>query len=308
MAVMTASDTSPTAARRLLREHCPQWADLPLTRIVSSGMDNAIYRLGPDLVLRLPQTPHAAERFAAELGWLPVVARRLRVRVPRVRYAGAPSAGLSSGWAVLDWIDGDDAWTSAEVDGAGLAEDLAAVVAALRSADVRADGLDPPVGARGGPLAPREERISEAIADVGHLVDATVALRIWRRALAAAPHPGPPVLLHADLIPGNLVIEGGRLAGVIDWGTISSGDPSCDLTPAWWVLDGVSRAHFRAALGDDDDAWQRAAGWALAQAALATRHYLPVGHALGEVGLRALRELVADPAVGGTAPTADSTP
>ncbi len=300
------TETSPAAAARLLREHCPQWADLPLSHIVSSGMDNAMYRVGADLVLRMPQTPHAAERFATELEWLPVVAGRLAVRVPRVRYAGAPTDALSSGWAVLDWIRGEDAWTARRIDRAGLADDLASVVAALRSADVADDGLTLPVGARGGPLAPRDERITEAIAGVGHLVDADLLVGIWRRALAVPGHAGAPVLLHADLIPGNLVVDAGRLVGVIDWGTISSGDPACDITPAWWVLDRTSRGRFRAVLDADDATWARAAGWAVAQAALAARYYLPIGHALGRVALRALRELVTDPVIGGRPGAADS--
>jgi len=301
-------DVEPSAAAALLAEHCPQWAGLPLTPVVSSGMDNAMYRLGDDLVLRLPRTARSADRFARELRWLPVLARRLPVRVPHVRYAAAPSAAHPAGWSVLDWIDGQDAWTAPPPDEMLMAEDLADLVLALRAIEVPSAAEPPPPGTRGGPLAPRVPTVLAAVEAVGHLVDADLIRSIWQRAVLAPRHEGPPVLLHADLIPGNLLLDHGRLSAVIDWGAIADGDPAADLTPAWWVLGAAAREHLRHLLGADDATWQRAAGWAIAQAVLATRYYLPVGHALGDVALRALRALVSDPVIGGRPGAADSPP
>ena len=48
-------DTDASLVRRLLASQFPQWADLSIERVSSGGTDNAIYRLGDDLAVRLPR-------------------------------------------------------------------------------------------------------------------------------------------------------------------------------------------------------------------------------------------------------------
>ena len=68
---------------------------------------------------------------------------------------------------------------------------------------------------------------------------------------------------HGDVAAGNLLVEGGRLSAVIDFGISGVGNPSCDLAIAWTLFDGESREAFRAALGPDDVTWARSRGWVL---------------------------------------------
>lgn len=52
--------------RRLLFAQFPRWADLPLTPVPQSGMDNATFRLGPDLSVRLPRYARWAGQVARQ--------------------------------------------------------------------------------------------------------------------------------------------------------------------------------------------------------------------------------------------------
>ena len=69
--------------------------------------------------------------------------------------------------------------------------------------------------------------------------------------------------VHGDVTAGNLLVRDGQLHAVIDFGQLAAGDPACDLTVAWTLLDADSRAIFRATLQLGDSVWQRARGWAL---------------------------------------------
>lgn len=85
---------------------------------------------------------------------------------------------------------------------------------------------------------------------------------------------GAPVWLHGDLLPSNLLIEDGRLSGVIDFGSLDTGDPACDLMPAWSNFEAHTRDAFHAALSIDDATWARGRGWELSWALIALPYYL----------------------------------
>lgn len=117
------------------------------------------------------------------------------------------------------------------------------------------------------PLATRDLLTRRRIDELADLVDAPAAHAVWRRALAVPAHPGPPVWLHGDLHPGNLVVGAdGQLAAVIDFGDVTAGDPATDLAVAWMLFTPDDRWVFRSAAatgGVDGDTWSRARGWAL---------------------------------------------
>ncbi|WP_228544596.1 phosphotransferase [Micromonospora sp. S-DT3-3-22] len=73
----------------------------------------------------------------------------------------------------------------------------------------------------------------------------------------------PPERVVVDVAQGNLLLDGGHLAGVIDFGTCGVGDPSCDLAVAWTLLTVDGRRVFRERLSVDDATWARGRGWAL---------------------------------------------
>jgi aminoglycoside phosphotransferase (APT) family kinase protein len=95
------------------------------------------------------------------------------------------------------------------------------------------------------------------------VVDTDAATAVWEQALAAPDWDGPPTWLHGDLMPGNLLVQEGRLTAVIDFGALGVGDPACDMIPAWLSLPASVRAEFRAALDVGDATWRRGRGWAL---------------------------------------------
>ena len=266
--------------RQLLAEQHPQWAGLPLEPVPGWGTDNALYRLGDVLVVRLPRIGWAAGDVAVEQQWLPRVARVVPVAVPEPVAVGKPGAGYPWAWSVYRWLPGRSLVPGVAVDDPALGAALAEVVRGL--ARLAPDGGRP--AGRGGALAERD-------ADTRPLLPPG-AERLWDAALAASAWPGPPRWVHGDLAPGNLLVDDdGALSAVIDWGSCGAGDPACDLAPAWTVLGPRGRAAFRDAVGLDDATWARGRGWALSVALLQLDFYagrLPALEAVAALSLQAV--------------------
>ena len=258
---------------RLVADQFPQWQHLPIVPVPYSGTDNAIFRLGDDMVLRLPRIHWATAQVHKEHTWLPVLAPRLPLRVPAPLRKGAPGFGYPWHWAVHEWLEGESALSALVRDPAQAALDLSALVTALRRIDVAARS---PVlsGGRGGPLADRHADVRAAIASLEGEIDIDRVTDAWKTSLDAPPLRGDPVCIHGDLSPGNLIVNEGRLTAVIDFGALTAGDPACDLMVAWNYLTGDSRQIFRAALSADAATWARGRGWALSVALIALPYYL----------------------------------
>ncbi|HEY8806925.1 MAG TPA: aminoglycoside phosphotransferase family protein [Candidatus Limnocylindria bacterium] len=283
-------ETDEALVRRLLAAQLPRWAALPIERLPVGGTDNAIYRLGDELSVRLPRRRGASGSFDKEFAWLPRLAPLLPVRVPKPVARGAPGEGYPHAWAVFDWIAGQDA-TSAPLDLSRAAVDLANLLAAMRRIDP-AGG--PPPGGRGGSLRPRDVPTRAGIVALGDLIDATAVTAAWEQALAAPEWDGPPVWIHGDLDARNLLVRDGKISGVLDWGALCVGDPACDVKVAWAVLDAKTRPIFRERLDIDDATWARGRGWALSQALIALPYYLHTYPAIVEQAWRWLNEALAD--------------
>lgn len=260
--------------RRLVAGQFPRWSGRTVRRLASGGTVNAMYRLGDDLVVRLPLVRGGAADVALEQEWLPRLAPLLPVAVPEVLAVGKPAEEYPWAWSVLRWLDGRTPEAGALTDPVALARDLAAFVAAMRS--VSLPGA--PAAYRGGPLSALDAPTRTAIAALRHLpqenVDCDAVAAIWDDALGAPGPDGPPVWLHADLMPGNLLVDGaGRLTAVIDFGCTGAGDPACDLIPAWNLLPAPARHAFRDTLAVDTPTWHRARARALSQALIALPYY-----------------------------------
>ena len=104
-------------------------------------------------------------------------------------------------------------------------------------------------------------------------IDTDAVTAAWEATLRAPQWERPPVWIHGDLDLRNLLVEDGRLCGVIDWGGLGIGDPACDVMAAWKVLPAAARHTFRTALPVDDATWARGLGWALSQALIALSYY-----------------------------------
>jgi len=275
-------DVDDRLVRGLIDEQFPQYADLPLRRTPSMGTDNAIYRLGRQLGLRLPRIHWAVHQVAKEHNWLARLAPHLPAAVPEPVAVGAPAGRYPYPWLVYRWLEGCDALAGPVTDWTRLAEDLAGFVLALQRVD---PGGGPPAGGRGGPLGPRDEATRRVISRLDGLVDTRRALAVWQEAVSAEPWAGPPRWVHADLLPGNVLVRSGRLAGVIDWSAAGVGDPACEAMVAWAMPPGA-RARYRAALNMDDATWARGRGWAIEQAA----HFIPYYETTIPAGVAAARD------------------
>ncbi|QEO09191.1 aminoglycoside phosphotransferase family protein [Protaetiibacter larvae] len=225
--------------------------------LVAHGWDNDLFRLGDELAVRLPRRAAAAELVEHEQRWLPLLAPRLPVPVPTPVAVGVPDGDYPWAWSIVPWFTGHPAIADDPADRDALAEQLAEVLVALHE-PAPADAPANPF--RGVPLAARDEAMRTRLAP--H----PVLLAAWTDALAAPPWAGPPLWLHGDLHPGNVLVDGATVTAVIDFGDITAGDPAADLSAGWLFFTAAGRERFRAQLGARYDAasWRRARGWAAA--------------------------------------------
>jgi aminoglycoside phosphotransferase (APT) family kinase protein len=285
-------ETDAALVQRLVAAQFPEWAELSIERVVSYGTDHDIYRLGDGLSVRLPRIEWATGQAAKEAEWLPRLAPHLPLAVPVQLAAGRPAEGYPFAWSVYAWLPGENA-NGTIGDLRRAAVDLAAFVRALRGVDTT--GVQPRRShSRGAPLAELDESVRRAIAELGERIDGDAVLRSWEESLAAPAWKGPEVWVHGDLLPGNLLVTGGRLSAVIDWGCLGVGDPACDLQPAWNVFAGESRARYREELEADDASWLRGRGWALFQAVVALPYYWETNPGMIRQASHALAEVLAD--------------
>jgi aminoglycoside phosphotransferase (APT) family kinase protein len=285
-------DIDDDLVRRLIAGQFPQWAGLAVSRWPSGGTVNAMYRLGEDMVVRLPLVQAGAADVSMEQVWLPRLGSRLPTRIPEVLGAGKPAQGYPWPWSVYRWLAGKHPEVGALSEPLLLAEDLAGFVAAMRSITLP----DAPKAHRGGPLASLDADTRAAINELRGIrqedVDCDAAASVWEKALRAPDWDGPPVWLHADLMPGNLLIEAGRLASVIDFGCTGVGDLACDLFPAWNLLPVDARQIFREALAVDDATWIRGRGRTLSQALIALPYYRETNPAMAHNARHVIRTIL----------------
>ena len=287
-------ETDADLVRRLLAGQFPHWAELPVRLVPSYGTDHDIYRLGAHLAVRLPRIGWATKQAAREAEWLPRLAPHLPLALPVPLAMGRPAEGYPFDWSVYEWLPGENANGSVD-DLDRAAVDLAAFITALRRIDTT--GVFPrPPGSRGGALAEFDEAVRRSVGQLGDRIDGEATLRSWQESLDAPAWDGPEVWVHGDLLPGNLLVVGGRLSAVIDFGGLNVGDPACDLQPAWNVFAGDSRQRFRRELAVDDASWLRGRAWSLLQAVIALPYYWDTNPGIVRQTSHALAQVLADSA------------
>ncbi len=243
----------------LLAEQCPELADQPV-RIVANGWDNAIARVGEHWMVRLPRRAPSATLVLHEQQWLPVLAPALPLDVPVPWFAGRASDRFPWAWSVCRWLPGRSAAEAPPADPVATARTLAAFVAALH--------MPAPAGApanpfRGVALQQRAAAVGDRAASLAAVIDAPRVLAVWDDLLATPEWDGPPLWLHGDLHPSNMLTNNDRISAVIDFGDICAGDPATDLALAWMMFEPAERGLFRETASIDEHTWKRAAGWAL---------------------------------------------
>jgi aminoglycoside phosphotransferase (APT) family kinase protein len=288
-------DTDAALVRLLLSEQFPRWAGLPIRPVISAGTDNALYRLGDDMVARLPRIEGAASQVDKEQRWLPTLAPFLPFEVPVPLARGEPGHGYPWRWSICRWLEGQDATVSPVAAPREAAVSLADFVTALQSID--ASGGPAPGhhnSFRGEPLAARDSETRAAIAELHTLVDADAATAAWEAALEAPLWGGQAVWVHGDLLATNLLVCQGCLSGVIDFGCLGVGDPACDVMVAWTYLLPDARGVFRDAIQVDDATWHRGLGWALSFGLIALPYYQTTNPMLAGIARRAIDQAIAD--------------
>jgi aminoglycoside phosphotransferase (APT) family kinase protein len=254
-------DVSPDLVRELLSAQHPDLADLPV-ELLANGWDNVIFRLGDDLLVRLPRRALGAQLVIHEQQWLPVLAPRLPLQIPAPVRAGQPAEGYPWPWSVVPFLRGELAATTPLADPGHAATVLGRFLNALHE-EAPPDAPINPV--RGGALATRTETVTQNMTALGHRIDRAKVQHLWGEALGAPPWDRAPVWLHGDLHPANILVSHGQLTAVIDFGDITSGDPATDLSAAWMLF---TEARDRDVFWDayrkaDDNTKARAQGWAL---------------------------------------------
>ena len=245
----------------LICDQFPQWRGRSVAPVSESGWDNRTFRLGPDMVVRMPSAERYVSAISKEQTWLPRLKAHLPLTIPEIVGIGAPGLGYPWPWSIRLWIEGEPCRADRIGDEAAFAAALAGFLRRLQSVDAR---TGPPAGEhnfhRGGDLAVYDPQMRQALARLADGPARAQTAALWERALASR-WQWPPVWVHGDLAASNLLVKDGRLQAVIDFGQLGAGDPACDLAIAWTLFTDKGRQVFRDRLALDDETWSRAMGW-----------------------------------------------
>jgi aminoglycoside phosphotransferase (APT) family kinase protein len=279
--------------RSLLKEQCPQWAELELTPVLSSGTDNALFRLGDKYVVRIPRIEWSLSSITnginKEYLWVPQLARHLKTPVSEPIFKGKPNEDYPWPWSITKWNEGHNPDFEKEDEYENLAIDLADFLNELHSIKLSETG---PFSRRGVPLVELDKETKEALKNLEEDMDTKPLALLWEKLLNTLCWNQSPVWMHGDLLPGNILIQNNRLSAVIDFADVGLGDPACDLIVAWSVLNSSSRAIFRNHLVNiDEHTWQRGKGWALSIAVIILPYYKNTNPVLASVARRIIQQL-----------------
>ena len=248
---------------QLIASQFPAWKALDIIPVSQQGWDNRTFRLGITMSVRLPSSESYASQAEKEQTWLPILASKVPFQIPTLLARGAPSELFPYNWGVYRWIEGEKPELRSVNDVGQFAKDLAHFLTQLRQADVF---NAPQAGLhsfyRGAPLSVYDVETRAAIQQLATVIDAKVAIDVWEKAVNTFWNKAP-VWFHGDMATGNLLIQNGNLAAVLDFGCCGVGDPACDLAIAWTFLVRESRQAFKSALNVDENTWQRGKAWVL---------------------------------------------
>ncbi len=283
-----------STVRQLIATQFPDWKELPIRPVTSSGWDNITFHLGDFMLIRMPSASAYALQVEKEQQWLPKLAPLLPLPIPVPLAIGKPAYGYPWKWSVYQWVEGDTAAPGNIANLCDFATSLGQFLLSLH----RIDTKDGPVAGlhsfyRGGSLTNYDAETRKAINDLKGKIDTNAATEVWEKALTTT-WENPPVWVHGDISTGNLLVKNGQLSGVIDFGQLAVGDPSCDLAIAWTLLSGESRKAFRKTLNLDTENWARGRAWALWKALLVAASFTNPNNAESVQCWRIIDEVIAD--------------
>lgn len=286
-------DVNVDLVRSLLKSQCPQWANLEITPVFSSGTDNALFRLGEKYVVRIPRIEWSAGSVTSGINkeylWLPQLAQHLKTAISAPLFKGRANETYPWPWSITTWHEGHNPDFEKENDYEKLAVDLACFLNQLHSISLPETG---PFSRRGVPLIEMDSETKQAIKALEADMDTKPLASLWDNLSNTPNWNKPPVWIHGDLLPGNIIIQDNRLRAIIDFSDVGLGDPACDLIVAWSLLNAHSRAIFRKHLANiDDHTWERGKGWALSIALIILPYYKNTNPVLTSVARRIIEQL-----------------
>ncbi len=280
--------------RQLVTSQFPQWKNLTVTPVERQGWDNRTFRLGDNMLVRLPSSSDYAAQVEKEQRWLPKLAPMLPLAVPVPLHLGEPAYGYPWKWSIYRWLDGETAAVTPIANQLEFAAALAQFLLAFQSIDAT-EGPLPGLHSfyRGGNLKIYAAETKEAIKALDGKIDAKTATEVWKTALSTS-WSSKPVWVHGDISAGNLLLQNGQLNAVIDFGQLTTGDPACDLVIAWTLFDDESRKVFRETLPPDQETWERGRAWALWKALITAAGLINTNNVEGSECWRIINTILAD--------------
>lgn len=286
-------DVTTDLVSRLISDQFPQWKNLPLLQVPSAGTDNALFNLGDEMVVRLPRIDWAISAIEKEQRWLPFIAPFLSAKIPVPLVLGVPNFEYPYKWSIYNWLPGENPVVGNVQDPISLSVNLANFIHELQK--IKLEGA--PVSNRGVPLVERDADTRSALsALVSHneSFDLNEVSEAWDFALKLGPSSEPPVWVHGDLTPGNILINKGKLSAIIDFGSLGSGDPCVDLIVAWNLLPSTARELFRSQIQVSDSTWKRGRGLALSVALIQLPYYAESNPEVAKNARYVIKEVLTD--------------
>jgi len=287
---------SAATVRALVDEQFTQWRALPIRAVIGQGTVNAIFRIGDQLAARFPLQAEDADivrdRLLAEAAAARQLAGRTRFPTPEPVALAEPGTGYPLPWAVQTWLTGTVATEQDPGESTTFAQDLAEFIYSVRAIDT--GGRTFTGHGRGGDLHTHDDWIQTCLECSRGLLDVAVLRRMWDSMRELPRGRTADVMTHGDLLPGNVLVSSGHLAGVLDVGGLGPADPALDLVSAWHLLEAGPRRVFRLRLGCDDLEWERGRAWAFQQAMGLVWYYVDSNPVMSQIGRRTLARLVAD--------------
>jgi aminoglycoside phosphotransferase (APT) family kinase protein len=286
-------DVTAATVATLIQEQFPQWHGRAIRLLPSTGTVNAIFRIGNDLSARFPLRLTEADEALAVLEQEARASAELAqvspFPVPEPVALGKPGAGYPMPWAVQTWLPGTIAFEADPSGSDAFAVDLATFIAALRNADTRGRLFSGE--GRGGVLTDHDDWMAKCFEESEGLLDVPRLRELWSH-FRELPRTSADVMSHRDLIPGNILVTGDRLTGVLDTGGFGPADPALDLVGAWHLLQAGPRRVLRQTLGCDDLEWERGKAWAFEQAMGLVWYYIESNPTMSELGRRTLARIL----------------
>jgi len=284
-----------SSLKKMLATQFPQWSNLFIRKVKSSGTDNTIYRLGENYSIRIPKGEIGILQIEKEKQWLPYLSTHLPLEMPQQIAIGKISSLFPHPWGIYNWIKGEELDKRKLVDIPTNIEILTNFIKSLHSIEI-VDALQP--GAhnnhRGTALKNRDELTRATIPKLKEFINPAIAEQVWEEALNCPIQPGDRSWIHGDIHPGNILCSGGKIISIIDYGTLGIGDKACDLMPAWNFLNTEERILFRKLASVDDLMWKRGKGWSLSVALVALDYYLYTNPGLSNMSKFTLQQIESD--------------